>query len=1106
MKKMYLLLIIVLASCPSWSQYTAIPDPVFEQYLIDSGIDNDNGSTLDQQVLTANLAEVTFVYVSGLGITDLTGIKSFTNLQYLYCDSNPGLTQLDVSGLDQLLGLSVNYTGLASLNLAGLTSLQSLDCSYNGNLTSIDATGLDALVYLYCSNNQLTSLIVGGLQSLFSIEARYNSLTSLDLSGLISLKEVFCPYNQLTSLDISGTTLESLDCFYNAFVTLDMTDFPDSASLECYQNSSLICIQVSDVAVAEGNSNWLKDQDAVYALNCGGVTLIPDPNFEQALIDNGIDDVLDGKVNSAAALSAGYINASGYGITDMTGLQDFTNLGVLECDNNSITSLPLAGLANLFFLKLDNNQVTTLDLSATPNMMQLYCKNNQISTLDFTGLADLEAVECSGNQITTLDFSNKPLLVQIGVSNNPLTSMNVQGSTMLKVIDSDATALTSLDVSGLSNLMYLSLFVGELTSLNVAGATALNYLDCDDNALAALDLTGLSNLEQLYCSYNQLEALDLTPSPDLFVMYASNNPLTCIKVADVEAAENQYYFDKDPEDYYSLTCNCVQTVTWNGTSWSPSAPLADQKAIIAGNYTSTGNLEVCSLEVTGTAEVTIAEGHNLIVGGTVAVAPTAQLVFSNGANLLQDPLATTNTNTGSIVFHKDSNALYNLDYTLWSSPTSGSQTLKNFSPGTLDASFFVYNTVLSAYSNYQSQSGIFGSHPNAVMFAPAKGYLVRMPAGLPAAATSVFNAEFEGIPNNGNVAIALSDEGGRFNAVGNPYPSPISIRDFIDANQSQMDNGTLYFWRKTNGAATATYITVTNMGSASVDSPSDSSGSFTGDPSTWIIQPGQGFLFKAAENAISLVFQNTMRRGTGSGTFFRPAVPANETMTDSSTELSRLWLDISNGASSFGQTVIGYSNATTDGLDFGWDGRLYNDSDLSIYTKSGDAKLSIQARASFTPTDVVPVSYKANNAGTFSINMSNYDGLLAGEQQVYLKDNMFNAFHDMKEGAYAFSSEAGTFENRFEIVYQNATLGAGHPSFDTSTIILYKEGTILNIDAGKVTMKEISIYDVRGRLLYSNANVNAVQFAIDNLAAEQQVLIVQVMGEDDSRTSKKIIY
>lgn len=1113
----------------SYALYVSIPDPVFEQALINEGYDNDNGTTLDGRILIASAQEATMLYIQNYGITDLTGISAFTGLEILRCNGN------------QIGG---------TLDLTGLTELQDLDCSFNN----------------------LTGLNVQGLTSLEILETRYNSLTTLDVSGLTALKEVYCGTNDLTDLDISGTTLERLDCYSNAFTTLDLTSLPASANMSCFDNQSLACIQVSDVAVADNNSNWTKDQDSLYALNCGGVTLIPDPNFEQALIDNGYDDVIDGQVATGIIMAAGYIDATNYGITDMTGLQDFKSIVALECGDNEITTLSLEGLENLVFLRLDNNQVSSLDLSQTPNLEQLYCQNNQITALDFTGLDHFTGLDCSNNQIATLDLSGLTDMVQINTSNNPLTSLNLEGATGLLAAQSNNTMLTTLDVLDSSLLEYLEVYGNQLTSLDVTGLTSLEYLDCGENQITNMDVTSLTNLIEYYCYDNQLTSinvtgltnlkaiscssnqitdldeatlvdieyldaannllteLDLTQMPALEVFSCAENnmtaldltgtlyleymdcrlnPLTCIKVIDVDTAGANAIYYKDDEDSYSLECDafCSQTVTWDGNAWTPSNPLPDQRVVIAGNYTSTGDMVVCELEVTGTAIVTIASGHNLTVAGAITVEPTASLIFNNNANLLQNPMTKNNTNTGSITYNKNSSAVYNLDYTIWSSPTTGAQTLKDFSPFTLDASFFVYNTALNAYSNYLSQSGVFGGNPNVVTFAKAKGYLVRMPAGLPADVASVYNGAFTGVPNNGDVSIALSTAGSAFNAVGNPYPSPINIHDFINVNADQLDNGTLYFWRKRNLAPTTTYATITKLAYVATDEAMNTGTSFTGNPANWVINPGQGFLVKASSTATNLLFDNRMRVGVHNGQFFRPSISGAQTLsTESPTGISRIGLNIKNDGASFGQAVIGYTNETTNGLDFGWDGRLYNDADLSLYTKNQETKLAIQARAAFTENDVVPLSYKTNNGGVFTINLNSYDGLFEGEQNVYLKDNVFNTWHNLKEEAYTFSSETGTFDNRFEIHYVNSELGVEQPVLNADNVIIYKEGTVLNIDAGRVTMKEISIYDMRGRLIYSNDAVDTSRFAISNLMVEQQVLVVQITAEDNTKVSKKIIY
>jgi hypothetical protein len=43
----------------------------------------------------------------------------------------------------------------------------------------------------------------------------------------------------------------------------------------------------------------------------------------------------------------------------------------------------------------------------------------------------------------------------------------------------------------------------------------------------------------------------------------------------------------------------------------------------------------------------------------------------------------------------------------------------------------------------------------------------------------------------------------------------------------------------------------------------------------------------------------------------------------------------------------------------------------------------------------------------------------------------------LKASSYTFTSEAGTFANRFEILYQNP-LGVGNPTFNANQVVIYK--------------------------------------------------------------------
>ena len=73
----------------------------------------------------------------------------------------------------------------------------------------------------------------------------------------------------------------------------------------------------------------------------GQYTSIPDQNFEQALIDFGYDDVIDGKVLTANINSVDSLFLEDKNISDLIGVEAFTALKYLNCYDNPLTSLDL---------------------------------------------------------------------------------------------------------------------------------------------------------------------------------------------------------------------------------------------------------------------------------------------------------------------------------------------------------------------------------------------------------------------------------------------------------------------------------------------------------------------------------------------------------------------------------------------------------------------------------------------------------------------------------------------------------------------------------------------------------------------------------------------
>src|SRR5690606_3984983 len=185
--------------------------------------------------------------------------------------------------------------------------------------------------------------------------------------------------------------------------------------------------------------------------------------------------------------------------------------------------------------------------------------------------------------------------------------------------------------------------------------------------------------------------------------------------------------------------------------------------------------------------------------------------------------------------------------------------------------------------------------------------------------------------------------------------------------------------------------------------------------------------------------------GNNANQFFRhAAVVASPTTYES----HRVWLNITNPDGAFCQTAFGYMTGATQQQDIGYDAKYVNTGNTELYSLIDDQKYVIQGRAlPFVTSDVVPLGFKATVAGSYTISIDHLDGLFGGGQDIFLKDYLTGAHHDLKAGAYTFTTDAGLFNERFEVVYQGALSAPGH-GFDGNSVVIYKRDGSFVADAG----------------------------------------------------------
>ncbi len=242
----------------------------------------------------------------------------------------------------------------------------------------VDAQRIKNVEELRLDNRQIEDLTgIEGFENLKVLVLSNNELQSLNVSQNSKLQQLICDKNQLTSLDISRNSMLSF---------LMSTE----NKLSCIQVNQQQLLMIN-IGGGPGGPWFIADDGVTFSLNCGlsneDRTYIPDDNFEQALIDLGLDDVLDNYIASVNILLVENLNISNKNISDMTGLEDFKSLIKLDASNNNITSIdPFFGSSFGYgfaagTLILSNNNLSSLDVSGLHTLRLLDVRNNPLTCI-----------------------------------------------------------------------------------------------------------------------------------------------------------------------------------------------------------------------------------------------------------------------------------------------------------------------------------------------------------------------------------------------------------------------------------------------------------------------------------------------------------------------------------------------------------------------------------------------------------------------------------------------------------------------------------------------------------------------------------------------------
>ncbi|MBC5846648.1 T9SS sorting signal type C domain-containing protein, partial [Flavobacterium kayseriense] len=577
--------------------------------------------------------------------------------------------------------------------------------------------------------------------------------------------------------------------------------------------------------------------------------------------------------------------------------------------------------------------------------------------------------------------------------------------------------------------------------------------------------------------------------------------------------------------------NALVTTSYNGTTWSNGIGQDKVGIIAAPNaapITLVTSTDLCSCTVKAGTIIVVGDEYNpftdtmLRLQDKLDVEVGSAMTFLSGTSLVQ--INATAANSGSIFYERETTPITNFDYTYWSSPVAG-QKLIDFSPNTLGDKFLSFNSFSNSWNYEDAYNNLMGK---------GVGYIIRGPQTKSGQPPSTQLYRFTGAPNNGPVSLPIGAAGNSV-LIGNPYPSALDANLFLAANSGVLE-GTIYFWTHNTSIRLASTLPSGTAGSGVLaytsddyaaynrtggvatapTGPAPSSTSTTSGPGpvksnapTGKIASGQAF-FGTSVAAGNANFTNNMRAGfsaivaNSNADFFKMA---STKKSSSVVEMNRIWLDLINTEGAFKETLLGYITDATNDFETAFDGETFDgNAFVDFYSINKDKNLTIQGRAlPFNDAEIIPLGYKANIGGQFSISIRDKDGLFE-TQKVYLEDKLLGIVIDLSEGTYKFTTEIGVFNDRFAIRYTNKTLGVEVVDLVAEGVYISTKNKVITVQVGTETIVAAYVYDLAGKQLFAKNAVDSNQMSISSLSAANVVLIVKVVLNNGSVVTKKIVY
>ena len=566
------------------------------------------------------------------------------------------------------------------------------------------------------------------------------------------------------------------------------------------------------------------------------------------------------------------------------------------------------------------------------------------------------------------------------------------------------------------------------------------YADGDHNTGSIVDVYGEVNIDGTNKSWdyeNQRAVRNSNKTYGVSSWQSSDWNLSSATTSDMTpgSLENELRF------YNSI---------WHPNGLVPdSSP--DSKAVVvqSGMVMISSDINCTGLEVFSGSKLELSAGKGITVNGNITNNGTLKIksdATGCGSVIL------TGTSTGNIQYDLYLTGGISSPWHLISAPVE-SQSIHSFlmdSNNSIQTSernnygLAIYNTSTDLWNYYHDGSG---SSPNIEAsttdnFVAAKGYSVLR--------SSSGEVSFSGAVNVVDQNISLA--AGKWNLIGNPYPSFVNVNINVHASDNIITSNTSVL----SDAYEAIYLWDTSTSEYKIINQSTTA---------TCLSPGQGFYVYADVNASEFSFTEAMQSHQSGDWFERIAsdgaslkVVAEFSSTQSSTEMM-------------------FIDGATPGLDLGYDAGRFNagNNDFYTFTSLVDGSLDspdlalqcLPALEAFEMENIpLGVSVVEDTEVMFKLNLSNF----TDEKRVYLRDLVMDEQIrlDVEGSTYTtYVNSEGPSMGRFYIYIPNEQIQLDERDDSNVRIFYDAEWGVLNV-YGTITQHSLlNVFDCSGRLVFS---------------------------------------